>query len=436
MGLSQPDIRYIVFNMSKFFKHAPVQDTFQKRLLDAVRESRHTLASLPWGEPLVGIYAQTALLAPGMAVVVCLDRFAVERNLDLLGRVGLSFPEVAVYETGVDLDGLHRQLNRGRVKLLLTTPAHFATLNFLDLLVHHPLSFVGVEEADRLLPYMPGHGALEPLREGLALLRRLPPLVPMVPPMAPVRLRELARLLHLPAFQLIQTPPDWSRIRVSVRFLVNERQKFRALMHELSRRSREAESGPVLVQVGHPAEAEKLANALERAGVEPVWTVSDRQDSREVAAIAQMVRHRPRSVIVSAGVDFRHLQPDAFQHLRLIGWSTPAGLDELLASATRHAREPGSGITETLMLHVRDDYNMALDRLYAERQAGSTTLEERGGALQHYRRWLFSEACRLQTLVAYYQGTSSVSVPPCGGCDRCLPNEATWLQKTLKHWLY
>lgn len=422
--------------MSKFFKHAPVQDTLQKRLSEAVGERRHVLSSLPWGQPMAGAYAYPALLGPGVVVAVCPDPSAMADSLDFLSRAGFKAPEVTVFEAGTDAAWLKNQVERGRVRLIYTTPERFSSLNLLDILVHSPLSFVLVEEADRFLPGMPGYGRLEAMKEGLALFRQLPAMMLMVPPMAPGRLRELAALLRLPRFQLVGVPPDWQRVRLSVRFLMNEGQKFKALVRYLAEPSPGGRPRPVIVQTAHPAEAEKLAAALARAGLDPVWSVNSRQDPAEVAAIAGVMSRRPHAVVVSSGEDFRRWQAPPDAELRVVYWSTPGSLDEVLAAMARIGPDSGPARVEGLILHTRDDYYTALDRLLASPLESGRSQEDKAAALQHYRRWLFSAECRLQTLVAYYQGTSSVEVPPCGGCDRCRPRRESWLQKTLRRWLY
>ncbi len=422
--------------MSKFFKHAPVQDTLQKRLSEAVGGQRHVLSSLPWGQPVTGAYAYPALLGPGVAVAICPDRFAMARSLDFMARAGIQQPEVAVFEPGTDVAALKQQVARDRVRLIFTTPDRFSSLNLLDILVHSPLSFVVVEEADRLLPSMPGHGSLEAMKEGLSLFRQLPALMLMVPPMAPARLRELAALLRLPSFQLVGVTPDWDRVRLSVRFLVSEAQKLRVLTRYLAEPSPGGRPRPVIVHTAHPAEAEKLAAILAGAGLDPVWSVNSRQNPSDVAAVAQVLAHRPHAVVVSAGEDFRHWQALPDTELRVVYWSPPASMDELLATLARTAPSGGPARVEGLILHTRDDYYLALDRLLASPHESGRSQEEKAAALQQYRRWLFSAECRLQTLVAYYQGTRSVELPPCGGCDCCRPRRESWLQKALRRWLY
>src|SRR5690606_13353911 len=95
-----------------------------------------------------------------------------------------------------------------------------------------------------------------------------------------------------------------------------------------------------------------------------------------------------------------------------------------------------------LVLYTKEDFQAAVRRVQSNRYLDDKEVRERIRALRHFRKWVLSDTCRLQSMAAYYQGASMIEVPPCGKCDRCLAAKNTdrfshrALQKLMQRWLY
>lgn len=439
--------------MTNFFKHAPVQETYQKRFMEAIFQRQHVIAGFPLAYPVVSVYGLAAMMGEGMAVVVSPDTAQVRRNLAYFKNAGFRFPEVA-YLDGTQAPheerAVQKEINHNRVKLLYVTPERFISLTFLEILVHAPVTFLAIEEADRLLPGMPGHGFYKRFhREGLSQLRRLPPLVLLTPPLAPYRVRELSGWLNLHTFQSLPCLPQFESARLRVACLLTEYQKYRVLLKVLSgspakgKTGRLDGTGAVLIQTAHPAQAEKLTASLRDYGFESVWALHHKKSPREMAQIAELAGSRLNSVVVNAGVNVRHWQPPSEAKPRVVLWSPPANVDDLFMQVFRQPQElpPGLGkapLNRALVLYTREDYQAAFDRLQSNHYLEPEELDERAQGLRHFRQWVLSESCRLQSLAAYYHGGVETTLSPCGFCDRCLEARqgGKFIRRVLKRWFF
>jgi hypothetical protein len=219
-----------------------------------------------------------------------------------------------------------------------------------------------------------------------------------------------------------------------VQRLFTEYQKLKALVSVLSGNppkghvGRMDGAGAVLIQTAYPAQAEKLGGTLVNYGFEQVRVTHYKKSAREQAQVAEIAASQEEAIIVNAGLEPRFWNPPQTARPRLIFWSPPAGLDDLLVQVFRQ-----SPITQShserhhlkaLVLHTKEDLEAAHQRLRGNPYLGPGAMSERHQALERYREWVLSDACRLQSLAGYYEGADAGLIPPCGCCDCCLENAA------------
>ena len=449
----------ILVSMVNFFKHAPVRDTYPKRFLEAVANRRNVIAGFPLGCPAVSIYAFASMLGGGLVVAVCPSARHIRRKLDYFKAAGFKFPDVAFLD-GAQMPHEERsvaqEVNRNRVRLLYTTPERFTSLTFLEILVHAQVHFMVIEEADRFLSMTPGHALYQRFQqEGLSQLRRLPPLALMTPPLPSSRFRELSERLGLDDYYAIQCPPLIEPVELQVRRLMTEHQKFTLLADTLAgspgpgKVGSLATPGAVLIQAAYPAQAEKLGASLLDYGFESVWITHFKKTAREQAHVLDVANTRLNAIVVNAGSDMRYWLPPVEANPRLVFWSPPASVDDLFMQIFRQSQQTmqmaygEQHLMKGLILYTKEDFEAAIRRLQANKNLDDDELHEKTRLLRHYRRWVLSEDCRLQSLTAYYQSASTVEVPPCGKCDRCLEKRSgrkkkypLLVDKLLQRWFY
>lgn len=443
--------------MANFFERAPERNTVQKTFLEAIGNRRNVIASFPLNFPMVSLYAFASMLSGGLVVAVCANSRHIRRNLDYFKAAGFKFPEVAILDATQmphEERAIKKEINHNRVRLLFTTPERFTSLSFLEILVHADLNFMVIEGADRFLPMMTGHAAYRHLQEeGLSRLRKLPPMALLVPPLPPRRLRELSEKLNLEDYQVIKEPPLIEPVSMNVKCLVTEHQKFTYLVDVLSQRPRSNQvgqlesTGSTLIQAAYPAQAEKLGASLRDYGFSAVWINHFKKSPQEQAQVLEMANNRMNAIIVNAGSDMRAWAPPAETAPRLIFWTPPAHLDDLFLQVFRQCHSKHGNYLKTpdmkaLALYSKEDYVSAIKRLQNNQNLENMEFREKLSALKHYRKWVLSPGCRIQTLAAYYEGSTTTEIPPCGHCSWCVSQLHTarfgsrFVQRILQHWLF
>jgi superfamily II DNA helicase RecQ len=444
--------------MSNFFKHAPARETDQNRFLEAVTNRQNVIASFPLGYPVVALYAFAAMLGGGLVVAVCPSARHIRRNLDYFKSAGFKFPDVA-YLDGTQMPheerAVEKEINHNRVRLLYTTPERFTSLTFLDILVHADVHFMLIEEADRFLPVTLGHSHYQRFQEeGLGQLRKLPPLALMTPPLPPRRCQELSARLNLSGYQSIQCPPLMEPVELRVQCFMTEHQKFSHMVDVLSgspgagKQGRLDGPGAVLIQTAYPAQAEKLGATLMDYGFDAVWITHFKKNGSEQARVLEIANTRLNAIVVNAGSDMRSWQPPDEARPRVIFWTPPTSVEDLFMQVFRQGQASPSAYGEAhfmkaLVLYTKEDFQAALKRVQTSRALGDGEAREKISALRHYRRWVLSDPCRLQSLVANFQGASTIEMAPCGKCDRCQERrrstnrrQSNLIQRLIQRWFF
>lgn len=432
-----------------FFRQAPPQDTDQKRFLDAVLNRRNLIASFPLDYPTVSLYSLTGLISQGLSVVVCHDASKIRRNLEAFRLAGLGFPDVAVLD-GTQMPHeermLHREINHNRVRILYITPERFISLTFLEILVHHPINFVAIEEAERLLPDMPGHVLYTKLYEqGLQQLGSLPPIVLMIPTLPPEQVKRLSSRLNFRDYQFIQCSPSIDSVEIQVKRLLSEHQKFQDLTAFLSGSTtpgspgRLDEPGSVLIQTAFPAQAEKLAASLLDYGFDAVRATHFKKAAWEQAEVFEWAATQPNAIVVNGGVELRAWRPAEGAAPKLVFWTPPPSLEGLFMQIFRQPAEkrpPNIRPVQCRIYHTREDFTAAVKRANPQYAQGDES--EKLRALGHYRKWIMDETCRIQSAASFLKGGPALNISPCGRCDRCLETGrfSRKLRKALENWLY
>ena len=403
--------------MSQFFTHAPpAPDSPQRRLSEYLKVRHSVLASMPQNASAAGLYALSAMMAPGPAAIICPDEVGIGHSLSQLEAMGITFPEAAAFAPGDT--ALGEALKAGRVRLLLVTPERFGGLNFLDMLVRQPPAFVAIEEAEQLLAS--DSPDLKRIKDTLTQLREPPPVLLLLPILPEPQLWDFARRLSLPKVDLLRIPPPLGSLVLAVQPFRHTSRKWESLLQGLSE-----SPGPALIHTAHPDEAEQLARRLAEAGLPALGTpmaIHTRQDAATIQRRLERFAAGTEPVLVNAGLPVRHWPADA--PVRQWWWHPPPDLDVLGRESFRATDALPAQVT---LLHHRGDFLSALE---------VSELQDHADGLQRVRRWLVSGACRRVSLGRVILGLAAGKIPPCGVCDRCLPKYPAWIEGALWSWLY
>ncbi len=438
----------------------PTTEAFQALLLETVSQQQHLVASVPWAISPLNLYAFAALSMQGVALAVCLDSDMLRLNMDILQHSGFAAPEVMMLDTVLmphEERSVLEALNRGRVRLLLTTPESFASLRLLSALARLDLSMILIEDAHHLLPGGWGDTRYRKLAATLRRFKDLPSMVLLTGPLGPIRMVSLAEQLALSPVQLCQFPISLDGLALHVHKPLTRHQQLGQLSDLLAGRSgadgkpsvlpSPVEAGAVIIRVRDPKEAFRISAVLDQLAIEPVWlypasatgggsNTLTHPDPRE---LRHHIRQAKTGVLVDASPPgrFLSLSPEAGQHT-IIYWDLPPQLDALLMDGvtTRNDAEIHVFYNRELLdeasrgllprkFHNREQPEMVFDPAQQARQA-----------LMDMKNWCLTDECRTVTLARL----TGLPVPgPCGQCDACThhPTPARgFMNKVLKHLLY
>ncbi len=434
--------------MADFFRKAPVQDTFQKRFFESIFHKHNIVGSFPAGLPILSLYSFPAMMTSGMAVVVCPDRYTIQRNIGVLRQFGYEPPALAVLD-GSQMPHEERQIqsdiNHNRVQLLYTVPEKFASITFMQILVHALVKFLVIEDAHYLLEGFPGTYRYWKLWEGLENLRKRPPMLLFTQPLAPSRLHELTRRLSLGSFEAFQKEPAFRQTRLRVKLAWTENEKFRYLTGVLTgttdrdRIGRVLNPGSVLIRTNGRKSAQKVAGALHQVGFDPVFVYHPGLEPDEREQMERMFFMRRNAVAIIYGYGTRFLKPPVGEVLKVIEWEVPPSLESLFGLFFQVPEDDPTEV-EGHLIYTKEDYEAALRRINYEVQQELGTREsprQQVRLLKEVRTWSLSEDCRFQTLIALWHGGDPGEVAECGWCDRCLAtSNGGFLRRMIKQWVY
>ncbi len=391
------------------------------------------------------MYSFAAITGEGLTVAVCPDRLAIRRHLEYFHQAGFQFPDIAVLDGSQmphEARAVAEAINHHKVRLVYTTPHAFATLNFLNLLVHHPVNFIMIEQAHLLLPDFTGSHQYTRLLEGWYQLQQHPQVVLFTQPLPLHRLSELTQRLQLAETTPFLQHPSFENTRLRVKMVITQHQKFQFLSHLLSGMPKKGalgrifNPGSVIIQTCRKQRSKWLAKALGNYGFETVIHYEPNMSPEERRTIEEVFHARQDVIVVTSGYESRYLRPPAGESLKVIFWDAPASVEESfgLLFQVPDATDP---LISGWFLHSREDFFQQLNRLRSWEGEADGIKHQRVLALKKFRHWVLSKSCRHQSLVSFYQGQPQSDLPPCGVCDRCHPDsKQAWYKRWLEPWLY
>lgn len=410
-----------------------------------VREGQHVVCSVPGSVTPAGLYSFAALIGAqtntaGLAVVVCPDQARIQKNMAYFEANGFGFPDVAAldgHQMPHEERDIHDLAKKHRVKLLYTTPEELNTLGLMELMVHAGTQFIAIEQAELLLDDWLGAIRYAKLKEALSRFRKTPPLLLLVPPLAPGKLQQLIKTLNLQTTnpQLIERAPGYKKTYPYVHLLATEHQKFKRLTQLLMRPADEAvyrgaepslgklfEPGSVLIETADFATCEKLIKSLDRYGFQRVLAYHPKMTAAQKQSVETAFATQPHVIVVHCGLDGQSLKSLPNEPLKLIKWQTSLSVDEAITTAFRLlpvSATPQASAVYAHWLYTKDDYRQQHSRLAYIFQEQPGVLAQASQQLGKFRQWVLSQSCRRLSLMAYLRHPSLSEMLPCDQCDRC-----------------
>ncbi|MEB3287584.1 MAG: hypothetical protein VKJ04_08785 [Vampirovibrionales bacterium] len=413
---------------------SPVTQTVQQ----AITRRQHLVCSLPLQAHSPALYALPALMSQGMAVVLCPDHETILRQMDFFAQNGFAYPEVCYLDQEQmphDWRDVVQQIDHHRVKLLYTTPETFDTLNFIDLMVHAPISFIGVEQADYLYKPIQRGFHYDRFKEALARFRKKPPLLLFFPVLPDSLLVSLLQQLDLKQVESLQHLPETQSFQLRCHRLASPYHKQKRLIElllqpaELSMPlSSQALLGRIyspdsaMVRIADLPSAQILQRALTQYGFDAVHIWHPDLTQPQKRHLERIFCSEPHQIVLVVGEGHRYLKGTKGSHLKLIDWQLPLALEESIAAwlrAASHQDHPYEHTITAHLLYSSDDLSQLARRAGLNASGKQARGSENALAAKRLYQWLGAMGCRKQNLLYAWDLNASAKVLPCGLCDRC-----------------
>ena len=416
--------------MTGFFQQAPPLNSLQKRFIESIVHKHNVVGSFPLAYPTPSLYAFAALMGSGLAVVVCPDKLATARMGRYFAKLQYAFPDVAVLD-GMQMPHEEREtyeaINRNKVRLLLTTPERFNTLNFLNMMVHANVSFVLVEQAQMLLPDFSGNNRYQKLVEAMDRLQQQPPMVLLSHPLPAERQVAMKAVLGIKEADTFEESPLWDRTTISLVRCVTEHQKAKTLLKAVKKAdTASAQTGPMIVIAADARSVEAVARLLENARYGDVRTLQPGMAFEERASTEAWFAQAENPLLITT----EYAAP-VFRGGSIFYWQPPASVASFTGQIFAAHIELDPAVQVTL-LYTKEDHQFQLSRWRRLSESSPEEAQARVLALKRYRQWVLSQSCRRQTLAAYLSDRILAEVTPCGVCDRCVQKPKNVLQRLIE----
>lgn len=427
-------------------------------LLQSIQKRQHLVCSLPLQAHSPSLYALPAMMSQGVAVIVCPEHDSILQNLEFFIQNGFTYPDICYLDQTIlphDWRDIKQQLDNHRVKLLLTTPETFDTLNFIDLLVHSNISFIGIERAECLYQPLQGRFRYDKLKDAISRFRRKPPIsffFTLLPEnkleeiLSPLGLQQANQPVDAKRIELLVHFPKAESLQIKVHHLPSLHQKHKRLINILLQPANLAtpiqkqtllgrlfSPGAAIIRVPNIEEGEALQEYLLQYGFDLVHLWHPQLERSEKKFLEKSFNAEPNQIIIAVADGHRHLKAFEGSHLKLIEWSLPKSIEELMENwfriSSKHDLLSEQALTAHL-LFTQDELQSLRTKLkpfklsppsVGNRRNRKEIVDTAHKALGQVEEWLKSTDCRVQSFLSLWDPEFSLDVypQPCGLCDTC-----------------
>lgn len=401
-------------------KHRLLRESFgyssfrpgQERLIDAMLAGQDVLGVMPTGAGKSICYQLSAMLLPGVTLVVSPLISLMHDQVDALRAAGISACLLNSAQTAQERRQSIQQASMGRCKLIYVAPERLSTPEFAQLIARLPISMVAVDEAHCISQW--GHDFRPSYRQIPASIASLPhrPVVSAFTATATVQVRDdIVQALGLRHPDCLVTSFDRPNLYYEV-----QRPYDRELQLLQFIETQQAASG--IVYCLTRKKTEELTQYLCGHGIDAVCYHAGMDSALRKRSQQRFVCDDVPVIVATnafgMGIDKSNVQ-------FVVHFGMPRDLESYYQEAGRAGRD-GSPAHCLLLYHESD---IQLHEFLIERDPDNPALTDKEVArlkkrnysrLKQMKRYVYSEGCLRQHILRYF-GESAPDF--CGNCGSC-----------------
>lgn len=370
----------------------------QKEIIDTILSGRDTLGVLPTGGGKSICYQLSALMLPGLTVVISPLISLMKDQVDTLTQLGIPAAYLNSTISNQEFQEIMKQLRQGSLKLLYVAPERLDNESFTSFISQQPISLVAVDEAHCVsqwgFDFRPSY---RNINQFINQLPKRPVLASFTATATSLVQKDIVKQLDLNHPEVFINSFD----RPNIKFTVLEPNNRNATLYQLINHEES-----IIVYASTRKQVDKLHEELQKKGYAVSKYHAGMEQNERIQAQNDFINDQTNIVIATnafgMGIDKTDVR-------KVIHYNLPKDLESYYQEAGRAGRD--SLEAEAILLYQSQDI---MTNKYLIAQSSDELAEQRLETMIQYANFT---GC-LRNHILQYFGENKTE--PCGNCSSCL----------------
>lgn len=385
----------------------------QQKLIDAMLTGRDVLGVMPTGAGKSICYQISAMLLPGLTLVISPLISLMQDQVAALHRAGIASCLINSAQTVQERREAMRLIAEGRCKLIYIAPERLMAPDFCELAAHLPISMVAVDEAHCISQW--GHDfrpSYRKIPQFLAYLSRRP-IISAFTATATAQVREdIVNALQLRTPERLVTSFDRPNLYYEVRRTHNREEQLLRFL-----RTQQGNSG--IIYCVTRKQTEQLIGILQQYGMSALAYHAGMEPMTRRQVQQQFVSGEVPIIVATNAFGMGIDKPDV---RFVVNFGMPRDIESYYQETGRAGRDGAPA--HCLLLF--DEKEIQLHQYLIERDPENPALTDEEVAwlkqqnlarLKQMKQYVFTETCLRQYILRYFGQESPDFCGKCGNCE-------------------
>lgn len=385
----------------------------QQKLIDAMLAGRDVLGVMPTGAGKSICYQISAMLLPGITLVISPLISLMQDQVSALHRAGIAACLLNSAQTIQERRESMRLAAAGRCKLIYIAPERLMASDFCELASQLPVSMVAVDEAHCISQW--GHDFRPSYRKIPQFLNNLPrrPIISAFTATATAQVREdIVQALQLQAPERLVTSFDRPNLYYEVRRVYDREEQLLRFLHR-----QKGASG--IIYCLTRKKTEQLADSLQHNGIQALAYHAGMESMTRRQVQQQFVSGEVPVIVATNAFGMGIDKPDV---RFVVHFGMPRDIESYYQEAGRAGRDGAPA--QCLLLFDEKDIQMHQYLIEQDPENPALTDEEVAwlkrqnlARLDRMKRYVFTETCLRQHILQYFGQEAPDFCGTCGNCE-------------------